>query len=59
MLQYGNKFAPPQKKIFYAFSNEVHVMSHECLEIFDGYYILRPNLTLASISFLVYYVYKV
>jgi hypothetical protein len=29
----------------------------ECLEIFGGCYILRPNLTLASISFLVLFVF--
>jgi hypothetical protein len=40
---------PP--KIFMLFSYEVHVI--ECIEILAGYYILRPNLTLASISFLV------
>jgi hypothetical protein len=41
---------PP--KTFMLFPNEVHVI--ECIEIFAGYYILRSNLTLASISFLVH-----
>jgi hypothetical protein len=40
---------PP--KIFMLFPYEVHVI--ECIEILAGYYILRPNLMLASIRFLV------
>jgi hypothetical protein len=47
MLQYGNKFA--QKSSCFVLS-----MCDEYIEIFGGYYILQPNLTLASISFLVY-----
>jgi hypothetical protein len=50
MLQYMEINLPPKTSMLFPY--EVHVI--EYIEILAGYYILRPNLTLASISFLVY-----